>query len=61
MLQHLDQTAGFDADNLQVLVLDEADRIMDMGFQSAVDALVDHLPKSRQTLMFSATQSKKIF
>jgi ATP-dependent RNA helicase DDX10/DBP4 len=60
MLQHLDQTAGFDANNLQILVLDEADRIMDMGFQSAVDALVEHLPKTRQTLMFSATQSKKV-
>ncbi|KAL6866717.1 DEAD domain-containing protein [Trichoderma novae-zelandiae] len=60
MLQHLDQTAGFDANNLQILVLDEADRIMDLGFQSAVDALVEHLPKTRQTLMFSATQSKKV-
>lgn len=60
MLQHLDQTAGFDANSLQILVLDEADRIMDMGFQSAVDALVEHLPKTRQTLMFSATQSKKV-
>lgn len=60
MLQHLDQTAGFDADNLQILVLDEADRIMDMGFQSAVDALVEHLPQTRQTLLFSATQSKKV-
>lgn len=60
MLQHLDQTAGFDANNLQLLVLDEADRIMDMGFSSAVDALVEHLPKERQTLMFSATQSKKV-
>ncbi|KAI5464917.1 P-loop containing nucleoside triphosphate hydrolase protein [Mariannaea sp. PMI_226] len=60
MLQHLDQTAGFDANNLQILVLDEADRIMDLGFQSAVDALVEHLPKERQTLMFSATQSKKV-
>lgn len=60
MLQHLDQTAGFDVDNLQILILDEADRIMDMGFQSAVDALVDHLPKDRQTLLFSATQSKRV-
>lgn len=60
MLQHLDQTAGFDVDNLQMLVLDEADRIMDMGFQSAVDALVEHLPKNRQTLLFSATQSKRV-
>ncbi|KAI1763313.1 DEAD-domain-containing protein [Hypoxylon sp. FL1150] len=60
MLQHLDQTAGIDVDNLQILVLDEADRIMDMGFQSAVDALVEHLPKERQTMLFSATQSKKV-
>ncbi|CEI68427.1 ATP-dependent RNA helicase DBP4 [Fusarium venenatum] len=60
MLQHFDQTAGFNADNLQILVLDEADRIMDMGFQSAVDALVEHLPRERQTLMFSATQSRKV-
>ncbi|ETS82920.1 ATP-dependent RNA helicase dbp-4 [Pestalotiopsis fici W106-1] len=60
MLQHLDQTAGFNVDNLQILVLDEADRIMDMGFQSAVDALVEHLPKSRQTVLFSATQSRKV-
>lgn len=60
MLQHLDQRFGFNVDDLQILVLDEADRIMDMGFQSAVDALVDHLPKSRQTLLFSATQSKKV-
>ncbi len=60
MLQHLDQTAGFDVNNLQILVLDEADRIMDMGFQSAVDALVEHLPRTRQTLLFSATQSKRV-
>lgn len=60
LLQHLDQTAGFDPGNLQILVLDEADRIMDMGFQRAVDALVEHLPLSRQTLMFSATQSRKV-
>ncbi len=60
MLQHLDQTASMDVNNLQILVLDEADRIMDMGFQSAVDALVEHLPRSRQTLLFSATQSRKV-
>lgn len=60
MLQHLDQTAGFDVDSLQMLVLDEADRIMDLGFQSAVDALVEHLPRGRQTLLFSATQSRKV-
>ncbi|PHH62396.1 hypothetical protein CDD81_7192 [Ophiocordyceps australis] len=60
MLQHLDQTAGLDIDNLQMLVMDEADRIMDLGFQADVDALVNHLPAHRQTLLFSATQSKKV-
>lgn len=63
MLQHLDQTAGLDVDNLQILVLDEADRCLDLGFQPALDALVDHMKVSsdfRQTLLFSATQSRKI-
>ncbi|KAK7981685.1 DEAD-domain-containing protein [Apiospora saccharicola] len=60
MLQHLDQTAGLDVTNLQILVLDEADRTLDMGFKQALDALVEHLPKERQTLLFSATQSKRI-
>ncbi|PKY04622.1 RNA helicase [Aspergillus campestris IBT 28561] len=60
MLQHLDQTAMFDTFNLQMLVLDEADRIMDMGFQKTVDAIVGHLPKERQTMLFSATQTKKV-
>lgn len=60
MLQHLDQTALFDTYNLQMLVLDEADRILDLGFQQTVDAIIGHLPKERQTLLFSATQTKKV-
>ncbi|PMD13672.1 DEAD-domain-containing protein [Hyaloscypha hepaticicola] len=60
MLQHMDQTAAFEVDHLQMLVLDEADRIMDMGFQASVDAIIEHLPKQRQTMLFSATQTKKV-
>lgn len=60
MLQHMDQTADLDVGNIQVLVLDEADRIMDMGFSETVDALIEHLPRERQTLMFSATQTKRV-
>ncbi|KAF5851391.1 hypothetical protein GGP41_004225 [Bipolaris sorokiniana] len=59
MLQHLSQTAAFNVDDLKMLVLDEADRILDMGFQRDVDAIIEYLPKERQTLLFSATQSKK--
>lgn len=60
MLQHLSQTAAFNVDNLKMLVLDEADRILDMGFQKDVDAILDYLPKERQTMLFSATQTKKV-
>lgn len=41
-------------------VLDEADRILDMGFYRTLSALLSHLPKSRQTLLFSATQTKSV-
>lgn len=60
MLQHLSQTASFNTDMLQMLVLDEADRILDMGFQRDVDAILDYLPKDRQTMLFSATQTKRV-
>ncbi len=43
-----------------MLVLDEADRIMDMGFQKDIDAIIEHLPIQRQTMLFSATQTKKV-
>jgi len=42
-------------DQIQVLVLDEADRMLDMGFRPAVDRIVDQTPADRQTLFFSAT------
>ncbi|KAI0664113.1 DEAD-domain-containing protein [Cubamyces menziesii] len=60
LLQHMDQTIGFECDNLQMLVLDEADRILDMGFHRTLTALLSHLPKSRQTLLFSATQTESV-
>ena len=41
-------------------VLDEADRILDMGFSRTLSALLGHLPKSRQTLLFSATQTQSV-
>ncbi|KAJ1301101.1 hypothetical protein OPQ81_003517 [Rhizoctonia solani] len=60
LLQHMDQTVGFECDNLQLLVLDEADRILDMGFAKSLNAIVGHLPKDRQTLLFSATQTDSV-
>jgi ATP-dependent RNA helicase RhlE len=42
-------------DAIRILVLDEADRMLDMGFQPQVDAIVRRLPRKRQTMFFSAT------
>ncbi|MDX2319299.1 MAG: ATP-dependent RNA helicase DbpA, partial [Moritella sp.] len=47
-------------DNLTTFVLDEADRMLEMGFQDALDAIVEKAPSDRQTLLFSATFPKKI-
>lgn len=68
LLQHMDQTHNFDTSNLQVLVLDEADRILDLGFSKTLDAIVANLPppptapgrEGRQTLLFSATQTNSV-
>ena len=37
LLQHMDETAMFSGDNLQMLVLDEVDRLLDMGFKDTID------------------------
>lgn len=46
---------------LQILVLDEADRCLDMGFEKTMNSIIENLPPKRQTLLFSATQTKYVF
>ena len=60
LLHHMDQTANFDCASLKILVLDEADRILDLGFEHTMNAIVENLPTERQTLLFSATQTKSV-
>jgi ATP-dependent RNA helicase RhlE len=54
-LQDLAKRGLVQLDGIRILVLDEADRMLDMGFQPQVDAIVRRLPRERQTMFFSAT------
>jgi ATP-dependent RNA helicase RhlE len=59
LLDHLNQRT-VDLSQIEILVLDECDRMLDMGFIRDIRKILAYLPPSRQTLMFSATYSKPI-
>lgn len=59
LLDHMEQNR-IDLSNIQLLILDEADRMLDMGFIGDVEHIASCTPKNRQTLLFSATLDKKI-
>ncbi|XP_051161355.1 probable ATP-dependent RNA helicase pitchoune [Leptopilina boulardi] len=59
LLDHLQNTTDFLYKNLQCLIIDEADRILDIGFEEEMKQIINLLPKRRQTMLFSATQTKK--
>jgi superfamily II DNA/RNA helicase len=54
-LQDLAERKLVRLDGIEIFVLDEADRMLDMGFQPQVDAIVKRIPRKRQTMFFSAT------
>ncbi|MBI2071401.1 MAG: DEAD/DEAH box helicase [Elusimicrobia bacterium] len=59
LLDHLQQ-GSFNLGRVEHVVLDEADRMLDMGFLPSIRAVFQHLPHERQTMMFSATLHSKV-
>ena len=59
LISHLN-LGNVDLSKVSFFVLDEADRMLDMGFSDDIMTIVKHLPKKRQTIMFSATMPRKI-
>ena len=59
MIAHL-QNSGVDLSHVEYLILDEADRMLDMGFSDDIMKIISYMPAERQTIMFSATLPPKI-
>lgn len=59
ILKHLNKDT-LSLENLETLVLDEADRMLDMGFIEEIDKVLEYAPKEKQTLLFSATYTDEI-
>lgn len=60
MLDHLRNAPGIGVEGLEILVLDEADRLLEMGFTEEVEEVVKMCPVSRQTMLFSATMTHDV-
>ena len=60
LLDHLENTKGFSLRSLKYLVMDEADRLLDLDFGAIIDKILKVLPKERRTCLFSATMTSKV-
>ncbi|KAF3572924.1 hypothetical protein F2Q69_00060112 [Brassica cretica] len=60
MIDHLRNSMSVDLDDLAVLILDEADRLLQTGFATEIQELVRLCPKRRQTMLFSATMTEEV-
>jgi ATP-dependent RNA helicase DDX27 len=60
LLDHVMNSTGVTLEDIEFLVLDEADRLLDLGFQEEVTEIIKACPAQRQTLLFSATMNTKV-
>ncbi|KAI5918425.1 P-loop containing nucleoside triphosphate hydrolase protein [Camillea tinctor] len=59
-IDHMRNSASFSTDTIEILVLDEADRMLEDGFADELNEILTTLPKSRQTMLFSATMTSSV-
>ncbi|KHN97083.1 dependent RNA helicase drs-1 [Metarhizium album ARSEF 1941] len=59
-IDHMRNSASFNVDTVEILVLDEADRMLEDGFADELNEILTTLPKSRQTMLFSATMTSTV-
>lgn len=60
LLDHLENTKGFSLRGLKYLVMDEADKLLDLDFGPSIDKILKVIPKERNTYLFSATMTSKV-
>ncbi|PWN33569.1 DEAD-domain-containing protein [Meira miltonrushii] len=60
LIDHVRNSASFGIDDVEILVMDEADRMLEDGFQAELDEIIKATPKSRQTMLFSATMTDDV-
>ncbi|KAJ3272373.1 ribosomal RNA processing protein [Terramyces sp. JEL0728] len=60
LIDHLENTKGFNLKNLKFLIMDEADRLLDLDFGAEIEKVLKVIPRERNTFLFSATMTTKV-
>lgn len=60
IIDHVMNTMSVDLDDIEVIVMDEADRLLELGFTDEIHQLISLCPKKRQSLLFSATMTDSV-
>eukprot|EP00038_Savillea_parva_P026788 m.56197 g.56197 ORF g.56197 m.56197 type:complete len:810 (-) comp7660_c0_seq1:75-2504(-) len=60
LVDHITNTFSFSLDGIEIVIMDEADRLLEVGFKDELDRIVQSCPRSRQTMLFSATMTDAV-
>ena len=60
LVDHINNSHGFDLSTIEILILDEADRLLEVGFKDELEMIISACPRERQTMLFSATMTDEV-